>query len=118
MAAGGATGEGVEQKLRACEDNLSKLKRLARVWKTKFSNSCVGIAGTVDRLRRNIGEHDLCDRLNTRIGEIRGNYENCMRVYEWIALHPDMSEKLFSAEYDQKMNDLSVKIHDIEGMHS
>ena len=103
-----------EEKLRGCEDDLPKLKRLAAVWKTKFSNSCNGVDGTIDRLRRNLGDFDLCDRLNTRIREIRGCYEDLMRAYEWIALHPDMPEQLFSTEYNQKMGDLSVKIHDIE----
>ena len=76
-----------EEKIRECKDDLVKLKRLAAVWKNKFSNSCNGIDVTIGRLRKDLGDFGLCDRLNDICKEIRSNYEDLMRAYEKIALH-------------------------------
>ena len=92
-----ASSEGlIEQKMAACEDDLPKMKRLAGVWKTKFSNICTGAATSIDRLHRNLGDTDLCARVAAKMLEILRNHEDVLRAYERIAIHDDMPDKLFS----------------------
>ena len=103
-----------EEKIRECEDDLVKFKRLAGVWKNKFSNSCNGIDVIVSRLRKDLEDLGLSDRLRSRCNEVRSNYEDLMRIYEKIACHEDMPELLFQTEYNEKMGDISAKMDSIE----
>ena len=49
----------IEQKMTGCNDNLPKMKRLAGILKTKFTNGCGDAASILSRLQRNLddGEH-------------------------------------------------------------
>ena len=103
-----------EDKIQECNDDLSALKKLAKVWKAKFSHSCVGIDAAISRLRRDLTDPSLCDRVGAKVREVRDNFEDVQRIYEKIGIHEDMSEVLFQTDFNEKMADIAEKMDAIE----
>ena len=89
-----------EDRIQECNDDLSALKKLAKVWKARFSHSCVGIDSAINRLRRDLTDPALCDMVLEKVREVQENFDNVQRIYEKIGTHEDMSELLFQTDYD------------------
>ena len=113
-----ASAASVEDRIRECNDDLPALKKLARVWKTKFTTSCVGIEAALNRLRRDLTDPVQGDSVMEKVREVQDNFDNVQRIYEKIGTHVDVSEELFQTDYAPKMLDITQKMDGIKESRS
>ena len=96
----------IEQKMAGCNDDLPKMKRLAGILKTKFTNSCGDTASILSRLQRNLDDGDLSARAMAQMVAIRRFREAVLRAYEILALHDGLPDQLSSPREAQAFHEL------------
>ena len=68
----------VGEKMACCQGDLPKMKRLAGVLKTKFTNSTSGAANSISRLQRDWEDLELSARIADKMVAIRRSHEEVL----------------------------------------